>query len=347
MSVYDVDWNNFIVNMLPPDKRNPKHIEWLQAMIGQLADDSSLLFNQYQLGSTDPVYVAGTYAFRAVVIFNGAVYECVNADGTNLGPTTADWRQIAPSFIGAAERIAYRSQKILLEWGLNKWFSTTFRQPPGVSDIFIGNNAFATPVFVVGATEKQCSVVYGDRSSEFVINAYSFEEQFNFTIYVPDTVYYGLGDAANEIVRNFADKYVAAGITYNVIPYKMIFSKKVTLTSAQILALNTTPITLIPAQGIGTTIQLLSYVARLNYGTTAYATNTTLVLEVGNIDVHNDGVILPKTADTLEQVGISGAPFENGATSVNAPLQATVSGGNPTAGDSILDLYLNYIVITL
>lgn len=219
MPYYDVDYDNKVVTDLPPDYRVKSHIAMLRAFLGQLKDDAQSFFSQYKNGSTDPAYVAGTYALRQAVIFNGAVYKS-KIDGNTSDPTDATkWRMIAPSFIGTDERIAYRTQTILVEWALNKWFGTTFRQPPGVSDIYLQNDSVGEPVFVVGVDEAESSDVYGNRSTGDVINAYSFEVQYGYTIYMPVAVYTALGAAAESKVRNFADKYTAAGITYNIVTY--------------------------------------------------------------------------------------------------------------------------------
>jgi hypothetical protein len=108
---------------------------------------------------------------------------------------------------------------VVLEYALNKWFGTVFRQPPTLSDIYILNNAVLTPVFVVGASEDESSDIFGDISSEFIIDDYDFTTAYAFSIYIPTAVYDALGAAKESIVRNFADKYVIAGILYNITPY--------------------------------------------------------------------------------------------------------------------------------
>ena len=54
-----------------------------------------------------------------------------------------------------------------------------------------------------------------------------------------------------------------------------------TVTAAEILALHTTPFTLIPAPGAGRTLILLGAVARLKFGGTAYANGGDVVASVG------------------------------------------------------------------
>lgn len=122
----------------------------------------------------------------------------------------------------------------------------------------------------------------------------------------------------------------------------------VTLSSAEILALNTTPIEIIPAQGSGTVIELISAFYKFNYLTTPYATNTDLYLRNGGT--------------TGTQATLSGALAQNDSTPTkmiikstgtttkdmpeNQPLNAYVPSGNPTAGDSPLEIFVYYRVVT-
>jgi len=114
-------------------------------------------------------------------------------------------------------------EKLNLEFALNTWFDTVFRQPPAVSDIYLVTNAIAvSPVFRVGASELESTSVYSNISTELVINDYTFTDEYNLSIMVPVAVYNALGstnDIRDSIIRNFADKYVNAGITYDIITY--------------------------------------------------------------------------------------------------------------------------------
>lgn len=219
MSVFDVDWENIVENLLPPDKRTPVRIAFLVAYTKRIAVDASIYFEQYKQGSNDPLYAPGTYARREVVVYNSVVYQSLYDDNTALPTDPTMWRQIAPSFIGVDQRLAFRCQKIIVEYALNKRFSTVFRQPPGVSDIYITSNALADAVFIIGYSEDESSDIFSDRGDSFIINSYTFELQFGYTINIPTAVYNSLGVAKESIIRAFADLYTAAGITYEIQPY--------------------------------------------------------------------------------------------------------------------------------
>ena len=122
---------------------------------------------------------------------------------------------------------------------------------------------------------------------------------------------------------------------------------KVTLSSAQILNSFTTPVELIPAPGAGKVIDFKSALIVLNYGTTPYATNINSV-----IWIFDDTTPLINTftigasANTIHKrsaVDYTAAlsSFENQA------IFYQTEDGNPTAGDSTLDIYITYSIMTL
>jgi len=124
---------------------------------------------------------------------------------------------------------------------------------------------------------------------------------------------------------------------------------KISLTAAEILNLYTAPKTLVAAQGSGTYINVLSAAFRYNFVSAAYATNYTLRLELGSFNpVVTTNIIITSTGNDwivsspIQTVEVSGSPDW-----VNVPLKARIVGGNPTGGDSTVDIYVTYNVINL
>lgn len=120
---------------------------------------------------------------------------------------------------------------------------------------------------------------------------------------------------------------------------------EISLTPAEILALNAAPKTLVPSPGAGYVLEFLSAVFILDYNTTAYATN-------GDITVHytdGSGVavsdtialtdFLDETADTIRNCQVLSADT---AMIANAPLVLNCATGNPTAGDSPVRVKVAY-----
>lgn len=224
MGLYDMNMATTGQQLLPPDKRGNFMSRWAAAILRPIQWLVDIRLNSYRNGSAAPPYLnSTTYAKGDLVVYRYSVYESqVNG---NLGNDPLDltyWAKVQDNFIGVLERLKYNGNVLVLTYALNKYFGTTFRQPNNISDIFITVNAKPTAVFLVGDTEAQSSLVYSNTSSEFIVNGYTFSTYFNMTIFVPVAVYNALDvDPANRerIVRNYADQYVVAGITYEVATY--------------------------------------------------------------------------------------------------------------------------------
>lgn len=129
-----------------------------------------------------------------------------------------------------------------------------------------------------------------------------------------------------------------------------LYSTKVTLSSAQILALNGTPIQLLAAPGSGKIYELMSVSGRMNFLTAAYATHTALDITdatTGDILFSDTGTLLAATSTKVATV----IPNANSGAGVvktsNGAINAAVATGNPATGAGTLDLYLTYKIITL
>lgn len=124
----------------------------------------------------------------------------------------------------------------------------------------------------------------------------------------------------------------------------------VTLSSAQVLQLHTTPIQLIAAQGAGTVIVPIEISVWIDYNTTAYATDVALRLYFNNNAVtwQNLGATLDKTADFYRQLSIQGNASITGANTLeNVNFAVSTGISNPTAGDSPVKITVIYTVINL
>jgi hypothetical protein len=221
-SLYDIDFNQQAIDLLPPDKRNPKNISLFQALMNGIQWCRDLILGSYKTGAIAPNYSPGTYNIYDQVVYKQKVFESLKSGNTDTPDVITSWRLIQNNFIGVDERVLFNGGLLILTYALNKWFMTTFRQPPALSDIYIITNVIPVPVFRVGIEEIQCSDVYSNTSSEFVYNNYNFADINSFTIYVPIAVYNALSSIpANRdaVIRNFADKYVIAGLFYNIQTY--------------------------------------------------------------------------------------------------------------------------------
>ncbi len=117
------------------------------------------------------------------------------------------------------------------------------------------------------------------------------------------------------------------------------------VSSAEILALNTSPVELLPAPGAGKAIDLVSLVVRQNFVTTQYdggfmAIFPSLYFGVGNISDNISGTQLDFTSSRITKMTMNGLMVEN------EPLYLGTSA-NPTNGDGTLDFYITYRIIDL
>lgn len=224
MSIFQVNYTNVGQQVLPPDKRGSNMMAWVAALLSPIQYLHNLRMGSYKFGDhSAPYLISTTYSKGTFVLYKYAIYESlVNGNIGNDPLNTTYWAKVLDNFIGVDERVLYNGNVLILTYALNKYFGTVFRQPNNVSDIFITVNSKPVPPFVVGDSENNSSKVYANTSSEFVINAYTFADYTNMTIWVPQAVYDALDtDPANreKIIRNFSDKYIIAGITYLVDTY--------------------------------------------------------------------------------------------------------------------------------
>jgi len=121
---------------------------------------------------------------------------------------------------------------------------------------------------------------------------------------------------------------------------------KVNVSSAEILALNSTPVTLVTAPGAGYVLMPINAIAKLNFGTIAYdGTNDDPVIKN-----QGDGGYSIVFSSLLSEIAdkIMFQPLGNStvARTANTALVLT-EDVDPTLGDGNLDIYLWYIKLLL
>lgn len=129
-----------------------------------------------------------------------------------------------------------------------------------------------------------------------------------------------------------------------------IQSTSLSIASADVLQLNSTPLTIVAAQGAGTIIEVVSAVLKIDFNSVAYATNTTITLLTS-------GAIVPQADNSIDASVSRYGKFRNRYTSgepstvtqliENAALTVTVDTGDPTAGDSNIEIFVIYRVINI
>lgn len=228
MGFYDIDYNDLVFNVTPQTRRKPRFISWLLSLLAPQKNVSDLFFDVYVGGATYPYFnpLVTSYPKGTRVTFLGAIYEAqIVVLGGALPTNTNYWTQIVADYRGVNERVRYNSQKILLEFILNKWFNTTWLQPddpfnPTRPEIYVDSNLTDNQVLTSYYTENAESNVYyyDSLTYAYVLNTYTFNQPA-FTIFIPSWLPIALGVDANNQIRAIADKYVIAGITYDIQTY--------------------------------------------------------------------------------------------------------------------------------
>lgn len=120
-----------------------------------------------------------------------------------------------------------------------------------------------------------------------------------------------------------------------------------TLTTAQVLALFTTPVSLIPAPGAGKYIEVLSVVVKTTFNTIAYTGANALELR------YTDGAGTKVTGDIAAALINAAATRIDKAVAVaatslvaNAAVVAAVPVANPAAGNSPITIDILYRIVT-
>ena len=127
-----------------------------------------------------------------------------------------------------------------------------------------------------------------------------------------------------------------------------IKSASLTIASADVLTLNTTPIEIVAAQGVGKYIEVISASVNIDFNSVAYATNTTLQLINSGSTVEQ--FASPTLDASIAQIANFSAATPSAAQvqlTANTALNVSVKSGDPTAGDSDITVYVLYRVVTI
>lgn len=236
----NLDFDNFLLNELPPDKRSFPY--WKATFRGYLSQCKRLynIFKNRVNGTVCTEWSNSTsYSLDVEVFYQFSVYKSLV--GSNFGnipdlnPTK--WQLIQTTELGTELRSKFTFNKMIFEYALNKYFLKAlnsngyvgFKQPnsatsPANSDIYVGTNVITYPSFISGVTEATSDSSGYDSSTRYS----TYDEDFSalvsnhFTIYIPSTVFSTISSdpiVAETIVRRFADKYVITGMIYKVQTY--------------------------------------------------------------------------------------------------------------------------------
>jgi hypothetical protein len=219
--MYSFNATYLVEKLTPPALRQARILAYLRVLTVSLSY-KWLDFLEFINSSSYPDFdISSPYTVGDRVKYGYAIYECVKNASLIIPYGNPDyWLLINKDFVGIDARRKFNSQKIVFEYVLNLYLNTT---PTTIPLIYTTRNTVDANGFYIG------SIGYGERGelakqvnqNDFIGTGYTLG-QYAMTIYVPLALYNSLATTANDReqrVRNVADKYVMAGITYNVLTY--------------------------------------------------------------------------------------------------------------------------------
>lgn len=120
---------------------------------------------------------------------------------------------------------------------------------------------------------------------------------------------------------------------------------KMEIPTAEVLTLNSTPIAFGITVPSGYYLQPISAIVKSTYAGTPYATNTSMRIRAVGSSVWLFVFDLNYTADQFTQLAYSSLAAVEFIEGVD--LEVYVNTGDPTAGDSDIDLYITYVLMPI
>ncbi len=226
---YECDFNLQNERLTPITKRQDVRLALLESISEPIQWNRDNFFDEYLEGDSAAVWDAGTsYVRYDRVNYQNKIYEAIE-DSLNQLPTVAEyWVQVIGDFRGATERIKYNCQKIMLEYILNRWFSTIFRQPEvgTPSDFYIVDNTRFVPGFSVPETTFRDGIYVSNsiferanKTKKFVKVSPGYSATSNFTVYYPVVTIPTTTDDEYYQMTGLIDQYKIFGSTADYISY--------------------------------------------------------------------------------------------------------------------------------
>ena len=142
----------------------------------------------------------------------------------------------------------------------------------------------------------------------------------------------------------------AGKVTQTMLAYapSEYFQDELTISSAQLLALNATPLTIVANPGAGYHIEVTSATASMTFNSAAYATNTTLQLINTGADIAQlqDTAILLSTVNKITKFkDVTSATAGQTQILSNTALQVKIATGEAITGNSPIKVVVTYKIV--
>lgn len=218
MSLFNINISKLINDLLPPKKREINIIAICKGLFSK-QDNDNLNFLELIEGTSAPQYATGTYNQFDRVIYQREVYESLKNSNTNLPTVANSWVKVVDNFLGTNETQNYTTSTIHLEYALNRYFENMANTPYDLTNgaINLQTVQLSNPSFLIGYTNTSSSTVGYSYSENFI--TYDENILVDYTVLqinVPTSTATALGSNYYQIISNFVDKYITAGITYRI-----------------------------------------------------------------------------------------------------------------------------------
>jgi len=370
--------NQFIPSLSYTD--NNLYNAYYKQMIEEITDrDSKLVTGYFWLTPVDilnldfrKIYRVGSHALRLNKIYD---YNPVKPNLTKC------------EFIKIKDVDAFTSASEIMNGGFDIAISSRENAPVIDMSTFQGGNVVARPSTTVITGEKNYAGgglstwisgannrVHGRNSSGVVITGEDNIVQDGASGVVIHGYSNNVGFGAKNLFIQGSQNTIAAGlenvtlvntsgktVTESNVSYfndtkylrslnaAALYYAELSIPTASVLTLNSTPLEIVAAPGAGYAIQVISASCSITYNSVAYATNVTLqaITDTATISQAESGLL----DATSSQIGILGSIPVIGISDTqiieNKALQVKVKTGNPTAGNSDIKVYVLYRIITL
>lgn len=219
MYAFDIDY--LTEKLTPPQLRQIRIIAFLKVICRPLQliwKNTEKYFN----GSGYAIWSnATTYNRGNKVRYGYEIYEALQTNTAKVPFDNTDyWLMINKDFVGLDARVRFNGGKMLLEYILNLYLNTSYSAIP---TIYITRNTIDVNGFFMGTDgNSELGELATITNQDDYLGTSTSINQYAMTIYVPSVLYTSLATTAADRearVRNIADRYVYAGINYNVVAY--------------------------------------------------------------------------------------------------------------------------------
>jgi hypothetical protein len=281
-------------------------------------------FGEYVISGAAALVANNSVIFGGTPLLNMNVkvrYEatCTNAGGTVtiLGTVLNNTQMGQPCFADCNYNGASWDVQVYADASSTGWIVSTDFSPGSVNTAAIANNAVTHAKYQTIADQTFLGNVSGGVASPSALTV--------------------------------AQMQTALGVNSG---YATVYYASITIPTASVLTLNTTPLTIVAAPGAGLAIQVVSATASMTYNTTAYATNGVLsLISLGSVisqaNLTANGFLFGTVTRNVSFEITKSALITDTQIGVNTPLLVQVDTADPTAGDSDIIVTVLYRILPI